>query len=124
MTALAPLATDRFGPGTFGTAVGLAVIAGALAIEIPSLTSLVGVLAALALAGWASLARGAGAGPSGRRPSLAGCFGLLGAAAFYFVTAPPPLESTRGLVLAAGLLPLWLVERRRSDVGSGGVAVR
>ncbi len=103
----APLELD-----TFRVAVGLGVIAGALALLFPPLNSLVAALVALAAAGWM-----AGWSRSGRetsRPVGTGiawaCVGLGGAA---FVALDPPWAAGRGLVLSLSLLPLWLLDRRR-----------
>lgn len=120
MNALSSAGPSRYGFGAFGMSVGLALIAGALALEIPSLAALVGTLAALALAGWAAGARGRTARSGRGRWSVAGAFVLLGVAALFFVSAPPALAETRGLALALGLLPLWLVERRRTSFSTGG----
>ncbi len=105
------------GSEAFGTACGLAVIVGALAVVAPELDLLVAAMVALGLAGWASVHRrgrprlGPGAG---RRAAYAIAFSVLGAGVVLFVAAPAPLGPWRPLLLGLGVLPLWTVERRRT----------
>lgn len=99
----------------FGAAVGSAVVCGALSAAFPVLVAPTATLAALALAGWASLAhrrgalhrRGFGVGPAAALAILAG-------AGVGFLVAPPALLPFRGLLLAGGLVPLFALERHRS----------
>ena len=109
---------------TFGVAVGCALVSGALSLAAPFLDALTGALAALAVAGWLSALR--------RRRSSSGewlqltplaAISTLGLAAGLFLFAPGAVAPFRGLLLALGLLPLWLVERRRRSgprPGPGG----
>ena len=103
---------DRLGFAAFGTSVGLAVLLGALSVAVPGLVAVTGTLAALAVAGWATLPRRLGPTPWARRGavSLVGCALLLGAAAY--LLPPVFLVPYRGLAIALGLVPLWLLERR------------
>jgi hypothetical protein len=102
----------RFEFETFGAAVGSAVICGALSVLVPTLIAATATLVALALAGWLSLARrrgvltrqGLGRGP------IAAMF-ILGGAGVGFVAPPSFLLPFRGLLLAGGLLPLFVVGR-------------
>ena len=100
---------------TFSVAVGLAVIAGGLALLAPYLDSLTAALAALAGAGCAAgrtLDRG---NWTESVLSVRGA-GLLcatvGTGAFFLL--PGPWAAARGLALALSLVPLWLGERRRA----------
>ncbi|MGA8303208.1 MAG: hypothetical protein WA691_01270 [Thermoplasmata archaeon] len=111
----AGLPTD-FDP--FGVAVGLAVIAGALALLAPYLNALTAALAALAGAGWVAgrageRTRGSGWLLYGRAAAIG--FATLGTGAFFLL--PEPFTSGRGLALALSLVPLWVVERRRRPAG-------
>jgi hypothetical protein len=102
------------GREAFGTACGLALVVGALAVVAPAFDALTATLVVLAVAGWASAHRRAegGLGAIVRTPSAyAVAFGLLGLALGEFVAAPAGLGPWRALGLGAGLLPLWLVER-------------
>jgi hypothetical protein len=97
---------------TFGAAVGSAVVCGALSVLFPFLIAPTATLAALALAGWVSLARRRGSltwKGFGTRPAVA--LGVLGGAALCFLIPPPPLVPVRGLLVAASLVPLFLTER-------------
>ena len=98
---------------TFGTAVGLAVVAGALSLIAPPLSVLVGTLAALALAGWASVRYRTG-GPRGSVGSKARAGALVAAALAGIVYLDPPqaMEPLRAFLLGLGLVPLWVAERR------------
>lgn len=107
------------GPGTsllgfeaFGAAVGSALVCGALSVLAPILDAPTGTLAALALAGWVSLARRRGSHVRDRvgRASVATLLGL-GGASIVYLTAPGFLAPFRGLILAASLVPLFLLER-------------
>ncbi|MCI4343638.1 MAG: hypothetical protein L3J92_05950 [Thermoplasmata archaeon] len=96
-----------------GVSVGAALVSGALAIVGPSLAALTGSLAALAWAGWFSLARRTTA-------TLRGAFGgdarwaslSVSAGAFFFLLAPPEADPFRALGLALSLMPLWILARR------------
>jgi len=96
-----------------GIAVGAALVSGALATVGPSLASLTGALAALAWAGWFSLARRS-------RPTLRRAFAgdarwaslSISGGVFFFLVAPPGAYPFRALVLALSLVPLWMLARR------------
>lgn len=96
---------------TFRTAVGLALVAGALAVVAPYLDGLVAALAALAGAGWAAARAHRLATP--RVPSGRTALALVtvGAGVGAFLLAPVPWTSVRGLVLASSWLPMWWLER-------------
>lgn len=112
-------ARSPLGFEAFGTACGLAVVAGAVALLAPGLTMLTGALVALAVAGWASLHRPA----SGRRPTSIAYlppFAILAVAGGVFLDPTAPLGSGRALLLGLSVVPLWVVERgapRRSSRG-------
>lgn len=98
----------------FGTSMGIGLIAGVLSVLDPFLEALAGTLAALSLAGWASMMRRRGAGRAALlRSDRLLALGLLaaGAAVYGFPTAV--LAEFRGLVVALAVVPLWLTERRR-----------
>ncbi len=98
----------------FGAAVGSAVVCGALSVLVPILVAPTATLAALALAGWLSLARRRGSlsrGNFGPGPAVALC--ILGGASVGFLASPPFLLPYRGLLLAGGLVPLFAVGRAR-----------
>lgn len=112
--------TDRVRPlsdsEAFGMASGAAVVCGALSVLFSPLTAAAATLTALGLASWVSLSR--------RRGSLSRCglgrasvlaLAILGASAAVFIDPPSPIAPTRGLLLAAGLLPLVVAERARSS---------
>ncbi len=107
-------AADRGSPlgfEAFGTASGLAIVSGALALLVPGLAMLTAALAGLAVAGWASIgARRRAADRLRSSPALL----VLGLAAVGFLDPPVPLVRARALLLALGLVPLWLGERRRN----------
>jgi hypothetical protein len=108
----APLRLFEF--EAFGTAVGSAVVCGALSVLVPTLIAPTATLAALAVAGWLSLARRRGSlsrNSVGLGPIAALC--LLGGAAVGFLVSPPALSPFRGLLLAGGLVPLFAVGRAR-----------
>ncbi len=97
---------------TFGTAVGLSLVVGALSLVAPMLTVLAGTLAALAIAGWASLRYRERrplrwAGSSARWAALA----ATAAGALVYLDPPLAVAPFRGLVLGVGLVPLWVSER-------------
>lgn len=99
----------------FGAAVGSAVVCGALSVLVPMLIAPTATLAALALAGWLSLARRRGTlsrGGFGPGPVAALC--ILGGVSVGFLASPPFLSPYRGLLLAVGLVPLFAVGRARS----------
>lgn len=101
-------------------AVGLAVVAGVLALLVPYLDGLTAALAALSVASWAAGRFHEWGRGSGRVVSLqtAGIlFVLLGAAAFFLFSGP--FAPARGLTLGFSLVPLWLVERRHPPEGTG-----
>lgn len=96
----------------FGAAVGSAVVCGALSVHFPFLDAPTATLAALALAGWLSLARRRGSlawDRVGRRPVAA--LASLGGASAIYLTAPSVLVPVRGLLLGVSLIPLFLLER-------------
>ncbi len=99
---------------TFGLAVGTALIAGGLSVVAPFLAALVGALAALALASWA-MALGSGRWTRARWRSSGPGLVALALGALGFLDPPTALSAYRGLVLAIGLVPLWVLERRASD---------
>ena len=105
----------------FGTSVGVGLVAGALSVLVPFLVALVATLAALALAGWASMLRDRSV-PSAalRRPDRLLALGLLGAGALVYGVPGTGVGGFRGLLLALALVPLWLAERRRTPAGAGG----
>jgi len=93
----------------FGAAVGSAVVCGALSLLVPVLIAPTATLAALALAGWVSLARRRGSLARkgiGRGSTVA--LSILGIAAVGFLVSPPLLAPFRGLLLASGLVPLFV----------------
>lgn len=98
----------------FGTACGLAVVAGALAVVTPMLDGLTVTLVALALAGWASLHRREGR-ISGRfltaRPTHLAAFAVLATAVGLFFDPPPTVAPWKALLLGLALVPLWASER-------------
>lgn len=106
--------TGELGFEAFGTACGLAVVVGGLSVVLPAFDILTATLAALAVAGWASLHRR-------ERPPLSGverparehavAFAVLGAAAVAFLDPPGPFGPWRALGLGLGLVPLWVAER-------------
>ncbi len=98
---------------TFRVAVGLAVVAGGLALVAPYLDALVAALAALATAGWAAgrarTRESGGPAIDGARGAALACVAV-GAVAF--LTLRGPVGAARGLLLALSWLPLWWLERR------------
>ncbi len=112
MSATVPTAS-LFAFDAFGTAVGLAVVSGALSLLVPTLGVLVGTLAALALAGWASIRyqnRSFRARAGGRaRGAALGAVALTG---ILYLDPPGALAPVRGLLLGLGLVPLWVAERQ------------
>jgi hypothetical protein len=116
------LAVTAGGPTTllfefeaFGAAVGSAVVCGALSVPFPTLDAPTATLAALALAGWVSLARRSGSltrDRFGRGPVAA--LAALGGAGGLYLAGPDLLVPFRGLLLAGSLLPLFVLERTRT----------
>jgi hypothetical protein len=111
VTAPSPV-DSLLGFETFGTAVGLALVVGALSLVAPPLTVLAGTLAALAIAGWASLRYREHlpprwAGSSARWAAVAAA----SAGALVYLDPPGVMAPFRGLVLGVGLVPLWVAER-------------
>jgi len=99
----------------FGVATGSALVCGALSAVMPLLAAPTATLAALALAGWVSLARRRGSlswSGLGIRSAIA--LSVLGAVSVVFLDPPSLLAPLRGLLLAGGLLPLFVTERLRS----------
>jgi len=97
---------------TFGVALGGAILCGALSTVLPMLIAPTATLAALAVAGWVALRRKRGSLSwriLGWRPAIA--FVVLAGATFGFLAPPVPLAPFRGLLLAGGLMPLFVVER-------------
>lgn len=108
----------EFGFDTFGTACGLAVVTGALALLTPTFNVLTATLVALALAGWASRHRTRAEGPRGGAVFVAPyvlSFGVLAAAVALFLDPRGTLGPCRGLLLGVALVPLWVTERRQRD---------
>lgn len=98
----------------FSAAVGSGVVCGALSFLVPFLVAPTASLAALALAGWISIARRRGTLTRrgiGTGPAIALC--LLGCAAVGFLVPPPPLAPFRGLLLGMSVVPLLVAERTR-----------
>jgi hypothetical protein len=120
-------ATGPLGFEAFGTACGLAVVAGALSVVVPEFSVLTATLVALALAGWASLRR---RGPPvlgwvrARFGPYALSFGALAAAAGLYVDPSGPIGLWRSLVLGLGVVPLWVVERARVPNPGAAAGVR
>lgn len=98
----------------FGSAMGVGLVAGALSVLEPFLAALAGTLAALALAGWASMiARRGGGWTALVRPDRLLALGLLAGGAFAYGYPGPELLPFRGLLVTLAVVPLWLAERRR-----------
>lgn len=98
----------------FRVAVGSAIVVGVLSVFIPWLVAPTAPLAALAVAGWVSLSLRRGAF-SVRNLSGASAIalGVLGGAATAFFDPPLPIAPIRGCLLAAGLVPLYTIDRIR-----------
>jgi len=114
-----PTFTAEIGREAFGTACGLAVVAGALAVLLPEFDGLVAALVALAFAAWASLhRRGAASSLRGGRPAVTYGLAFLPVVVGVGVFLDPPstFAPWRGLALGSALLPLWWTDR------AGGVA--
>ncbi len=110
----------RLGFEAFGTACGLAVVVGALALLVPSFATLTVSLVALAVAGWASARRriaSGSAGPGPLRSAHALALALLAGATVLYFLPDDALAAARSLLLALAVVPLWVVER--GDVGPG-----
>ena len=115
MTAVSPIGTC-FEFDAFRTAVAATFVFAVLSVLVPTLTAATGALAALAVAGWVSLVqrRGVGSDEGLRRWSILAVISLA-AASVVFIHPLAFLTAFRGPVLAAGFLPLVLVERARSS---------
>jgi hypothetical protein len=114
------IGTDRpghdLGREAFGTASGLAIVVGALAVVSPPFGTLTATLVVLALAGWASAHRRAygGLASVARSPGTFGAaFAALAAASIVFAAAPTAFVPWRALLLGLAVVPLWGAERRR-----------
>jgi hypothetical protein len=106
----------------FGTAVGLAVISGGLAITVPFLAVLTGTLAALALASWAvGRPRGAPGRRLFRRRSGGWAAAAVAVGAVLYLDPPGPFAPFRALALALALTLLWMEERGGIPVLPGGL---
>ena len=117
MTALRSIRVVPLEFEVFGASTGVGLVAGALSLVDPFLAALAGTLAALALAGWASMVRRGGVGRADlTRPDRLLALGLLGAGAVVYGVPVPGLSGFRGFLLALAVVPLWLVERRRPAV--------
>jgi len=100
---------------TFGVAVGSAQVCGALSTFVPLFVAPTATLAALALAGWVSRTRRQEVlSRRGIGLSRGLALGVLGGTAVGFLAPPALLAPARGLVLALGLLPLFIAERLQS----------
>jgi hypothetical protein len=98
----------------FGAAVGSAVVCGAFSVVVPVMVAPTATLAALAFAGWVSLARRRGSlTRKGLSLGPVAALFVLGGAAAAFLAFPPFLGPVRGLLLAGGLVPLFVTERTR-----------
>jgi len=105
--------THEFEP--FRIAVAGAVVCGILSTFTPWLTAPTASLTALALAGWVSLARRRGTLSWKQLRGASGIsLGVLGGAAVGFLIPSTPLAPLRGLLLAGGLVPFFVVDRLRS----------
>jgi MFS family permease len=94
----------------FHASAFLAVISGTLAFVAPFFLGLTGALGALAFAAWVA---DHFSGPRSRPPNRGAytsvsvfALGVTG-----FLLLPQPVESARGFVLGASLLPLWWSDR-------------
>lgn len=97
-----------------GVAVGAGLVCGILSVGIPWLVAPTATLAALAFASWAARAQRRGVfSRAGLDPGSVLALGLLGGVGVVYLEPPGPLLSWRGLLLAAGLLPLIATDRRR-----------
>jgi len=117
------LPTGPLGFEAFGTACGLAVVAGALSVVAPTCDALTVTLVALAVAGWGSLHRRDGR-PHRRLGTglevYAGPFALLAVAVGVYLDPPGTIAAWRAFVLGLAVVPLWVVERRSPPPRSGG----
>ena len=105
-----PIAFDAF-----AVATGLALITGGLSLLARFLDSLVVALVAIAVAGWVVERRGTGVDrpvADGFAEGASWC--VLAASGVAFALLPSPFELGRGLVLAVGLVPLWIARRRET----------
>jgi hypothetical protein len=106
----------------FPTAVIGALVTGVLSLLAPFLVALTGTLIALAVAGWCSSRRQDGTNlRSLGRPDRASALAALGLIEVLSLSPAVPWAAFRGLVMAAGILPLWWVERPRAHVSEGSV---
>ena len=97
-----------------GASTGVAIVAGALAVEAPYLAALTGTLAALALAGWVAVRTGRPGRPATEfRPRDAAALSALMLGTVAFLWPAGPVDRFRALVLALALLPLWWTSSRR-----------
>jgi hypothetical protein len=121
------IAPGGLGYEAFGSACGLAVVSGALAVVVPGFDILTATLVALALAGWASIHRrerrtATPLGPSLRR--FAAPFAVLAVGVGVYVEPPAPVAVWRALLLGLGVVPLWLIERSGPGGRRGGGTAR
>jgi hypothetical protein len=99
----------------FGAAVGSAVVCGGLSLLVPLLIAPTATLVCLAVAGWVSVARRRDSlTPSGLGRGTRTALCVLGGSAVGFLVPPSFLVPARGLLLAGGLVPLFVAERLRS----------
>jgi len=118
LTAREPIPTV-FDFEAFSVGLGLAIVCGAMSVLVPPLVAPTAALAALTLAAWVSLIRRQR--PLVRKEFGSGslvALGVLGGTALGFLDPPSLLVPFRGLLLAGGLVPLFLAERSRSGVRS------
>lgn len=107
-------AASLLGFEVFGIAVGLAVVCAVLSLVLPMFVAPTATLAALAIAGWVSRSRQRGTlSRKGIGVACAAALGALAGATVGFLDPPPALLPVRGMILAGGLLPLFVVERFR-----------
>jgi len=102
-----PLALDAF-----GSATGLAVVCGALAIVVPFLVSVTGTLAAIAVAAWTIARASADEARSFRHGSTAVAAVGLAVAAVVYLKPPASFGPYRALLLALVTATFWAIERR------------
>ncbi len=109
---------------TLGAAIGLDVVAGLLACLEPAFVSLAGALAALAVAAWArGLPPHAWSPTDPRRAGRGTALVVAAVAGGWYLHPLPGLAVSRGILLGAGLVPLWWVERRRGVRPRSGAAI-
>lgn len=96
----------------FSAAVASTEACGALSVIEPWLVAPTATLAAIALAAWMSLAQRRGSFSRKRfRFGPALVLVVLGTAAVVFLVPPPVTGTVRGLILAVGLVPLFILEK-------------